>query len=348
MPDIREIEDLKLVSAPSDSQRGRIRRIEVTRDMIAVFFENEPGKIFVFSNGPSKEILELHSVLELPCNGPGEVSFAWSPSNPLLGVVSSSGHAHVWTLSTQKKCESILLHRFHGSTDFQHVAFSKDGSMIVIVSGTEVLIVEQREGKWKQTKPSMEFSSSDYVSSIAIHPSNCAVALTSTIRKSVVIVGIPGVRMDTQNQLRVAPSAEEEECDHLNPNILQEIPTGPIQDRAHAISVCWSPYGEILAFASSDNYLTVWNVATRSIENFALDDFFVIRGISFLTDSHVVVGGSDGSKLVVVDIDDGVLFETASAGGGGSNTCMSISTENGPIVYRPKSASEIGRWELIF
>jgi WD40 repeat protein len=230
----------------------------------------------------------------------------------LLAVVSSDGHVCIWSIPESGEPGgasrmTVNLHRFLLSTNFQNVAFSKDGSLLIIVSGAEILLVENKEGKWRQSTSAIEHLAremirEDFIIDVAVHPTNCAVALCSSLRKSVLIVGVPGVRVETQSLLSKLPvsedSSESLKDSWHSPHILNELSTN---GRNHPISVCWSPYGEMLAFATSDNYISLWNVATGTIETMGLEEGLIIREIVFLSDSHLLVASSDINKLICLE-----------------------------------------------
>jgi WD40 repeat protein len=163
--------------------------------------------------------------------------------------------------------------------------------------------------------------------------------------------------METQSLLRRKPledggAREVEDEEAFNQSfILNELPVTSVE-RSVPVSVSWSPYGENLAFATSDNFLSLWNVAAGTLETLALDDGIVIREIVFLADSHLIVATSELGKLIVIDIDDGVMFETTNDGCEWrtkmGNLSIDTHSESGaPIVYRPGRGAEFTQWELI-
>jgi len=350
---VKPLEDLQFLLSHhtgSLTTTGPVKKIRVHANgkIFAVSFFHQDTKIYLFSEpiGNACEIMEILNI-------GSKCDFCFSPNSLLLAVVSSRGDALMYDVSQIPATRStIQLHRFV-SPNFSAVEFSKDSSMISIVSDVELIIVEKRE-KWKQTKPVLEFSNtSDFVPAIAIHPENCAVAISSTSQRAVLVVGVPGYRPNVQQNLRARPVEEGGSplgsptggAAHLNPNILNVIPLAN-GARGVPIACVWSPYGEILAIATSDNFLTIWNISTSALETFALDEGTVIRDIFFLSDSLLVVSTSDESKIICVNVDDGVMFDTQGAPAEAPGKTFCGGSLSNRIMYKPRNNRLVSRFQL--
>ena len=345
---VSSLDDLKLVlpnaiSTPLPVSKINKIRVHHSGKFIAINFSFKNDKIFIFSE-PIGDACELIQVLNL--DSPSD--FAFSPTADLLAVVTNRGDACMYDLSSPSRFTRIQFDRFI-SASFSAVTFSKDGEMLVIVSDSQLVVVEKREKIWKQTKPVLDFAHSDFVTDIAIHPEKCAVAVASTNERGILIVGIPGYKIQVQEILRVKPIEHERgvaasplaspcgQSKHLNPNILNFIPS-----RGFPIACVWSPYGEMLAIGTSDNLITLWNISASSCETLALDEGIVIREIFFIADSVLVVVPSDDSKIICINIDDGVMFENDL---GGAKTLCGGDLRRG-VVYRPRGRDVISRFKL--
>ena len=346
--EIKRLGDVRFIaSCGSQKIPEKIEKIRVhEKKIFAIIFHNFQQILFIFGK-PTGDVCELIDTIDL---GSPITDFAWSPltHHSLLAVVTERGDALVYDFSSLTvsgaTIQNIEFHRFV-NPNFSQIEFSKDGSMIAIVSNTELIIVEKKNFVWKQTKPVLDFttSSTDYISSIAIHPEKCAVAICSTAQKGVILVGIPGYKLDVQETLR----KNEENDFHLNSNILNIIPLEP--DRGVPIACVWSPYGEILAVATSDNLLSIWNVSDGSFDTFGLDENnIVIREIFFYSDSVLIVSTSDETKFFCVNVDDGVIFETEETRrrDGEDNRSRSGGFLSGQIMYKPRRNNLISRFQL--
>jgi WD40 repeat protein len=133
------------------------------------------------------------------------------------------------------------------------------------------------------------------------------------------VVGLNNARPDLTAQLRQTPResteggdafvtpAEPEEEASLGLSVLNQIKLG---GNRRPIACSWSKYGETVAIASSDNLISIWNIPGRTLETVAVgDEDIIIRNVRFISDVIVAVALSQSSRILLVDVDEGVLYE---------------------------------------
>lgn len=342
---------------------------------LAVNYTCNPSVIHIFDGKNHKDLI---SSLLLPGTSPDTsrsifATFSWVPGegSSVLAAVSSVGHLSFYTVDksfqVRKKHLQIPFTLKLASRAFQGISFSKSGDFCVLISGHELVVL--RRSTKTSSNLSYEFSSKsiifalndpDCVLSADVHPSGTAIALTSAKRNSVLILSIHGdknVPSEIHTQLSKLPLEDDrktimspQETEWFAPCVLNEI---KLTGRRGPVSVSWSKYGDSLAFASSDNLLSVWNVPSRQIDTVALDETIVIRSLAFLNDMYLAICINDTNRILIVNVDDGILYdsnESLPREGFEGSKCKGFDftvTKKGIVLARSgKDGSLLARWQL--
>jgi WD40 repeat protein len=181
------------------------------------------------------------------------------------------------------------------------------------------------------------------------------VAVCCQQRRSVVVISLNNERPELRAQLRQTPkdASELSDGEFVTPAegdddlfILNEI---KLSQKRVPVACAWSKYTDVLVLASSDNLLSIWNISSRSIETVAVgDESVVIRNVKFISDVVVAVALNDG--IVLVDVDEGVLYEADKHSSGPGSKCASLDCVmlkggNKVLVARPAHA-RLDRWKV--
>ena len=341
---------------------------------VAATFTDAPSVIQLFETEHGKLVKSLESGGENH-----ERSFCWVPGlKATLAAVSSAGHFSLHavvegnTPQVRKKLVQVPFCLKLASNWFQKVLFSKSGDFCVIITAHELIVLPRNLSTYEFPQKAIVFATGepDCVLSADIHPSGTAIALTSSKRNSVLIVAINGGKnmseIHTQlsrqpliaaeenddDQKKTVPSPEDKEW--FAPCILNEI---TLTGRRGPVACGWSKYGESLAFASSDRFMSVWNLPARQIDTVAIDSenpCCVIRALAFLSDSLVAVSVNDTNKVFLVNVDDGILFdsnETALPGASCGSKCTSLTVSHSPrdtagiiLARAGPEAAQLAQW----
>ena len=323
----------------------------------------------------NRSVIELHTtdgvhVKSLPMPGCSlddyscTVTCCWSPEETLLAGVSSVGHVVIWTIGqsgVDRESNVKLPFTFRKNRSFHACAFSRDGETLFVVSGFDVIRFKKVNGEFQLFKSVPYASGSpDFPISIDVHPTGFAVAICSSARKSVLIVAAGSSGQDVLKVLRKKPAEDEpsgnppqsEDSDTFLPSVLNELGIAG-SERKWPVACAWSKYGESLAYATGDNLLSVWNPAGRSIETVSVgEESVVIRSVAFLNDVLVVATINDSNRILIVNIDEGILYdsdETAVRGSGISSKCTSVSLSlrpDGILISRPGDGLVLSQWRL--
>jgi WD40 repeat protein len=338
---------------------------------VAATFTDAPSVIQLFETEHGKMIKSLESGLSSH-----ERSFCWVPGlKATLAAVSSAGHFSLYavvegtTPQVGKKHVPVPFGLKLASNRFQKILFSKSGDFCVIITAHELIVLPRNLSTYEFPQKAIVFSTGepDCVFSADIHPSGTAIALTSSKRNSVLIIAINGGKnmseIHTQLSRQPLQAAEEddgkkktvpspEDKEWFAPCILNEI---TLTGRRGPVACGWSKYGESLALASSEQFMSVWNIPARQIDTVAIDSCCVIRALAFLSDSLVAVSVNDTNKVFLVNVDDGILFdsnETALPGASPGSKCTSLTVVShsprdtpGIILARAgPQAAQLARW----
>jgi WD40 repeat protein len=333
---------------------------------MAVIFRQNRSVIDIFTTKDACHVSTVHVPgYEKAAYVPASlhVAFAWSttedgPNNNLLVVVSSMGHLFQ---SRAGSFESIIVKNFNPrnatSRSFSKIACHRD--VTVIASDRELIAFSPFENKTVIIPFITESCTVDQVLSMDIHPSSCFVSLCMRERKSLLIVALNNSRTELTAQLSRLPKEVEVENDFQTPaepdeeigsfpRIVNEIfLTG---SNRLPIACAWSKYGDNLVVASSDSLLTIWNVPSSTLTTVSLDDDVVIRNVKFINDSLVAVAINNANRILFVDVDEGISYETPDKqkNCNSKSICIDFSlSKAGTDVYifRP-SASALNRWHL--
>lgn len=336
---------------------------------VAVIFENAKSRIQIFSCNDGS----LISTIRIPGFNSDQppnslvVTCAWTEDSLL--VASSYGHVFFVPVSTWTVVPIRMKVRLL-STDFSKIAVHKN-EVAVLVSSQDILMLSKNSGGWDTFAGRSTFPLSpdqpDQVLSLDVHPSGAAIAVCLRDRKKLVLVALKGGNPELFSQLRRTPKdsefedvqeefetpIEEDSLECIVPSIVNEfgLGTGRVP-----VACAWSKYGDNLVIASSDNLLSIWNVPSRTITTVAVSektDIF-IRNVKFLNDVLVAVAVSDSNRVMFVDVDEGLLYETECMEDGNidrtKNTCIDFSFSKGGSkvsIFRPASSHGVlNRWTL--
>lgn len=341
---------------------------------IAVVGESNKSVIEIFDHDGN----HLHS-LALPGFGSEDchaaVTFAWSSSGR-LAVASSAGHVLLWTLSETTAVPSSILVPVGKVTNsrFLQIQFSKSGDLLFVLSGTEVVVfasVGAGSGSYEYLKTvSYIEGSPDTPLCLSVHPSDSVVAICSAARRSVLLVATgtgSATTADFKTNLRKKPKLDDDETkspienDDMDssfalPSIVNEIKMAT--GRQWPVSAKWSKYGETLVIGSSDNLLSIWNIPSAQLETVSLGGSeVVIRNVSFVDDVFVVVSINDPERILIVNIDEGILydsqeesqFENPNIQPGSATRCASLDhyvEKKYFVITRPLGDMTLVQWKL--
>ena len=341
---------------------------------LALNFTKSPSIIHLFQGKTGQFIKALplpgHSLQE---DSVGSRTFSWVPGEgSVLAAVSSVGHVSLYFV--EERNQELQIRKKHlivpfslklFSRHFQGLIFSKGGDLCIIITGAELIVMKRN--KTNPTSPlSYEFPSTvilfsseyspDFVTSADIHPSGTAIALASCKTNCVLILALNNCP-EIHDQLSQEPLNYQEQKKNTESSrgefVLNEIKLAT--GRRFPISCSWSKYGESLAFASSDNYISVWNVPSRQIDTVAFEENTVIRSLAFLNDVYVAVCVNDTNRILIVNVDDGILYdsnETAPRECSVGSKCKSlgfttVQSKGGIILSRSgKDGNLLSRWRL--
>ena len=340
---------------------------------VAIIFSNSKSIVHVYSSkDPATCIKTLH-VPGYSADHPAPASLvvccAWSPVPEdglyQLAIASSQGHVSTclsgsWEVFIAPQTNLRLMSR-----NFHQISVLRDS--LIVASNHELVVWtrSRKPGRWElaPNKPVVVYSptSGDHAICLDVHFSGCAAAICSLEKQSVIIVGLSNARPDLNAQLRQTPRevtessgqdmfvtpAELEDEDSFGPSVLNQV---KLADQRRPIACSWSKYGETLAIASSDNLLSIWNIPGRTMETVAVgEDDVIIRNVRFISDVIVAVALSDSNRLLLVDVDEGVLYEPDSLGDAAEsskNRALDFSAPKGSsklVLARP-GHDQLRRW----
>ena len=336
--------------------------------LVATVFESSQSRIYIL-NAADGGIMRVVSLpgYERADHTPASllVNCAWSEDS--LMVISTYGHVVVYPTSTwlpvQVRIKPKLL-----SSDFSKISVFKS-ELAVIASSQEIVILSKMNGVWElgSGKSIFQFSQDQpqHPLSMDIHPSGSILALCVRGSKNLLLLGLKPGDAELVSQLRRTPKDAEEENGEFQtpveleddssssvfPTIINQLPLG---GGRVPIACAWSKYGDNLVIASSDNFLSIWNVPSRTIATVAVSETadLIIRNVKFVNDVLVAVAVSDSNRVLFIDVDEGVLYETDSPSENDwtKNPAIDFSFSKGGskvTIFRPGSSQgTLNRWSL--
>ena len=297
------------------------------------------------------------------------VTLAWGQLADTCTLLIASSVGHLLTCASPDfKPVPVQIRAKLTTRNFQKISICKSGRDAVVASDCEIVWLTRRGemGQFEGTPRASPFTldgGSDTVLSLDMHPAGSVVALTSVSRKSVLIIARDGSRSELTDQLRKRPTEmaddecapvtepEGDEREQILPSVVNEV---VLSSARLPVACAWSKYGDTLAVDSSDNLLSFWSVPGGTMETVAVgESTTVIRNICFLNDVFVAVSINDANRVLIVNIDDGVLYDSSElaergSGIGSKNASLDVALSKAKLlIFRPDDAcSALAKWQL--
>jgi WD40 repeat protein len=257
---------------------------------------------------------------------------------------------------------------------FLHIQFSKSSELLFVLSGTEVVLfasVGAGLASYEYLKTVLYIEGNpDTPLCLSVHPSGSVVAICSAARRSVLLVATgtgSATTADFKTNLRKKPKLDDDETKspienddmdsfHPFPSIANEIKMAT--GRHWPVTAKWSRYGETLVIGSSDNLLSIWNILSAQLETVSLGaPEVVIRNVLFVNDVFVVVSINHPGRILLVNIDEGILYDSQEESQleirniqpGSASRCASLDhyvEKNNFVITRPVGDMTIAQWKL--
>ena len=361
--DMSGISEIGSIPLKLDSLRTDLVHFQRANKFISVIPSSNASLVYIFDHhGEFLHTITLPGFCIDDC--PGAVSCCWSGND--LAIVSSLGHVVVWniTLSSFELKRSFALPiGYKGDRCFSHVAYSKNSEYLFVLSRMEILVFEVASSKLVKMSKYTQNGVKDCPTCFSVHPTASVVAIGSTRRRSIIVAptGVGNLSNELKHAIMTKPiendsttpeSPSTDDSHHHLPNMLNEIRFN--SNRAVPTTIAWSKYGETLIFGSSDNLLSIWKIPSKEMETVCLGEpEIVIRNTLFINDVFVVVSINDSDRILIINIDDGILYESqdpiSKTGFGLSSKSRSLELfigSRGVVLQRLGDNLSIRQWEL--